>query len=157
MRWQDLDLVSAVWHLPAADSKSGKPITIPLSPVALRAIEATRAHSEGHTHLFPGPGKKGHIVEPRKPWLRLCAAAKISDLRMHDVRRTLGSWLTAHGAPTALVMKALGHKSLQAAQVYQRLDVSSVRAAIEHVGEKMNLSLDTATNESTRATANVIA
>jgi hypothetical protein len=54
-------------------------------------------------------------------------------------------------------MKALGHKSLQAAQVYQRLDVSSVRAAIEHVGEKMNLSLDTATNESTRATANVIA
>jgi integrase len=139
MRWKDIDLASAVWHLPASDSKTGKPLTIALSPVALGALQSMQLMSGGHNFVFPSASKTGHIVEPRKPWLRLCRAAGIDDLRMHDVRRTLGSWLTANGAPTALVMKALGHKSLQAAQVYQRLDISAVRAAMESMTQQMNL------------------
>ncbi len=98
MRWKDIDMTSAVWHLPASDSKTAKALTIALSPIALDALQSMRLMSAGHKFVFPSASQTGHIVEPRKPWLRLCRAAGINDLRMHDVRRTLGSWLTANGA-----------------------------------------------------------
>ena len=53
------------------------------------------------------------------------------DLNIHDLRRTLGSWLVRTGASTAINMKALGHKSMQAAAVYQRIaDTDPVREAV---------------------------
>jgi integrase len=153
MKWKDIDLTSAVWHLPASDSKTGKALTIALSPVAVGALQSMQVMSAGHRYVFPSASKTGHIVEPRKPWLRLCQAAEIDDLRMHDVRRTVGSWLTANGAPTALVMKALGHKSLQAAQVYQRLDLGPVRAALINIADQMQLTHEQPQAESTNNAA----
>jgi hypothetical protein len=42
--------------------------------------------------VFPGDGKTGHLVEPKKSWGKLLADAEIEDdLRIHDLRRTLGS------------------------------------------------------------------
>ena len=43
-----------------------------------------------------------------------------------------GSWLVRTGANTAINAKALGHKSMQAAAVYQRIaDTDPVREAME--------------------------
>ena len=57
--------------------------------------------------------------------------AGVPDVRVHDLRRTLGSWLTAQGYSLTLVGKALGHRSLRATQVYARLDLGPVREALE--------------------------
>jgi len=44
----------------------------------------------------------------------------------------MGSWLVRTGASTAINAKALGHKSLQAAAVYQRIaDTDPVREAMQ--------------------------
>lgn len=55
----------------------------------------------------------------------------ILDVRLHDLRRTLGSWQAATGATTAIIGKSLGHKSLQSTMIYERLNLDPVRASVE--------------------------
>ena len=67
------------------------------------------------------------------------------DVRMHDLRRTLGSWATMTGAGLPIVGKILGHRSHQSSAVYARLDLDPARLAVEkaaaamlgHAGEKL--------------------
>jgi integrase len=42
--------------------------------------------------IFLALGVTCHIVEPKKAWKRILERAGIDDLRIHDLRRTLGSW-----------------------------------------------------------------
>ena len=57
--------------------------------------------------------------------------ARLDDIRIHDLRRTMGSWQARTGASLAIIGKSLGHKSQQATAVYARLDLDPVRAAME--------------------------
>jgi integrase len=57
--------------------------------------------------------------------------AQLDDIRIHDLRRTMGSWQARTGASLAIIGKSLGHKSQQATAVYARLDLDPVRAAME--------------------------
>jgi len=55
----------------------------------------------------------------------------LADIRIHDLRRTLGSWATITGASLPIVGRALGHRSMSATQVYARLSIDPVRDAVE--------------------------
>lgn len=57
--------------------------------------------------------------------------ARIHDIRIHDLRRTLGSWQAITGASLPIIGKSLNHKSQQATAIYARLDLDPVRASIE--------------------------
>lgn len=53
------------------------------------------------------------------------------DARIHDLRRTLGSWLAAQGHSLTLIGRALNHTNVSTTQVYTRLDLEPVRDALE--------------------------
>lgn len=53
------------------------------------------------------------------------------DIRMHDVRRTFGSYQAITGASLQIIGKSLGHKSSEATQIYARLNLDPVRASME--------------------------
>lgn len=53
--------------------------------------------------------------------------ARLSDLRIHDLRRTLGSWQARHGASLVIIGKSLGHKDLASTAIYSRLNLDPVR------------------------------
>ncbi|MGA7950759.1 MAG: tyrosine-type recombinase/integrase [Thiobacillaceae bacterium] len=55
---------------------------------------------------------------------------RITDLRIHDLRRTLGSWQAKQGASLAIIGKSLNHKSQAATAIYARLDLDPVRASV---------------------------
>ena len=55
----------------------------------------------------------------------------LPDVRMHDIRRTLGSWMVDTGAPLAVIGKQLGHRDAKSTTIYARLDVEPVRRAVE--------------------------
>lgn len=61
----------------------------------------------------------------------------LMDLRIHDLRRTLGSWQAASGFSTAIIGKTLGHKSSDATKVYERLNLDPVRLAMTTAVEAM--------------------
>ena len=59
------------------------------------------------------------------------AQAGVPDVTIHDLRRTLGSWLAASGESLTLVAKVLNHSSISTTQVYARLSLEPVRKALE--------------------------
>lgn len=53
------------------------------------------------------------------------------DIRIHDIRRTVGSYQAITGASLPIIGRSLGHKSQQATQIYSRLHLDPVRASME--------------------------
>ena len=126
MRWADIDMVAGVWRI--AKTKNGTPQTVTLSPEAVSILNSRRAI--GGEFVFPGEGKSKHIVEPKKAWATILKAAGIENLRIHDLRRTLGSWQARKGSSLPIIGKSLNHKTHQATAIYARLDLDPVRQSV---------------------------
>ncbi len=54
--------------------------------------------------------------------------AELQDVRIHDLRRTLGSWQAANGF---VICKSLGHKSMRVTEIYARIDLDPVRHSVQ--------------------------
>jgi integrase len=65
------------------------------------------------------------------------AKARIANVRIHDLRRTLGSWQARTGASLSIIGKSLSHKSVQTTAIYSRLDIDPVRASVERATSAM--------------------
>jgi integrase len=166
MRWSEINFHAATWTIAGTSMKNGEPMTIPLSKEALSILIARMASSKSEW-VFPGKGKTGHLVEPktalkrileraaaiqRKSWLeanpgktqadfeREFPNAGFKNLRVHDLRRTLGSWQAITGASLPIIGKSLGHKSPAATQIYARLSNDPVRAAMDKAKDAMLLA-----------------
>jgi integrase len=131
MRWTELDLEVGLWHIPAAKSKSKRATTVPLTPLVVGLLKRRREEVTGDW-VFPSDvgSADGCVREPRKPWLRVLKRAGIADLRVHDLRRSVGSWLGAAGANSYTIARALGHQSVRSGEPYVRLNADPARAAV---------------------------
>lgn len=127
MQWADINLDRAEWRI--KETKNGTPQTVTLSPEAMEVLRA-RKPAEDTKFVFPGVGKAGHLVEPKKGWQRILERAGIADLRIHDLRRTLGSWQAKTGASMAIIGKSLNHKNQNTTAIYARLDLDPVRDSV---------------------------
>jgi integrase len=128
MRWDEINFGTSTWVVPAGKSKSGEAMKLHLSPPAMAVLESRKRN--GSDYVLPGGGKSGHLVEPKATWKRILTAAKISDLRLHDLRRTLGSWQAATGASLPVIGKSLGHHDVATTAIYARLNLDPVRASV---------------------------
>ena len=62
---------------------------------------------------------------------------RLTNLRPHDLRRTLGSWQAATGASLAIIGKSLGHRSLASTQIYAHLSIEPVRDSVQRATDAM--------------------
>ncbi|MCF7854916.1 MAG: tyrosine-type recombinase/integrase [Candidatus Pacebacteria bacterium] len=131
MRWDAVDLTEGVWTIPAEESKNGEPLHIILCSSALEILRQRQTDAEKSKYVFPSHGETGHIVEPQKAWKLICDRAGISNLKIHDLRRTLGSWMAKTGAGLQIIGRALGHHDSSVTSIYARLDDTETRKAIE--------------------------
>jgi len=127
MRWQDVNFERAEWRI--GMTKNGTPQTVTLSPEALEVLRNRKPQEEAE-FVFSGIGKQGHLAEPKKGWMRILERAGIADLRMHDLRRTLGGWQAKTGASMVIIGKSLNHKSQTTTAIYARLDLDPVRQSV---------------------------
>jgi len=82
--------------------------------------------------VFPSPASKtGHTVEPTKDWNTLLERAGIENFRIHDLRRTLASYMAVTGTPELIISAMLGHAAATVTGIYARLNVAPVRDAME--------------------------
>jgi len=132
MRWDEIS--GGVWTIPAKKAKSGKAIRVPLMEKALEILE-TRENDSGF--VFPGRGKSGHLADPKGAWERILDRAEIKDLRIHDLRRTVGSYQAATGANVAVISKTLGHSSAKTTAIYTHLDLDPVRDSLTTATNKI--------------------
>jgi len=139
MRWGDLSLTATGQHQwTISDPKNGETHVVPLLPEAVavlaerqQAAKAKEAEKKiSSPFVFPSNGKSGHIRDIKRGWKRLKKDAKLANLTVHDLRRTLGSWMAMSGVSLPIIGEALGHKSLAATKVYARLQNSAARDAM---------------------------
>lgn len=129
MRWRDIDLTNKIWHIP--DTKNGSSLNVPLIPDAVELLAQLKNDEKSSDWVFPSDNSKtGHWFYPQRMWKNFLKKADIQDLRIHDIRRTLGSYEAMAGVSLPLISKTLGHKSFQATEVYARMNVDSIREAI---------------------------
>ena len=128
MAWGQLNLEQATWTIPV--TKNGSPHTVPLVPEAVNILKTRKEHKTGQW-VFPGSGQSQHLVEPRRAWRRILDRAAIDNLRIHDLRRTLGSWQASTGASLTIIGKALGHSNVNTTAIYSRLNLDPVRQSVE--------------------------
>ncbi|HNP51888.1 MAG TPA: tyrosine-type recombinase/integrase [Nitrosomonas nitrosa] len=126
MKWRDINFKRAEWRIEA--TKNDTPQTVTLSPEVIEVLQNRK--TDDSEFVFPGIGKSGHLQEPRKGWERILKRAGIKDLRLHDLRRTLGSWQAKTGASLAIIGKSLNHKNQNTTAIYARLDLDPVRDSV---------------------------
>ncbi|MGI8424450.1 MAG: tyrosine-type recombinase/integrase, partial [Chloroflexota bacterium] len=135
MRRQDVNIERAVWRIPL--TKSGKAQNVSLAPIALQVLAPRLAMHTDSEFVFPGRHGVGHRSEVRSAWDRIRESAEIKDVRLHDLRRTLGSWQAAGGASLPIIGKTLGHSNVATTAIYARLDLDPVRAAVTTATQAM--------------------
>ena len=156
MRWADIDLDNGLWHV--ARTKNGTSQVVTLAPPAVELLCRRKAKIHdtilmeqqgfGVTKrsapiwVFPSravrPSASGHLVEPKRAWANILKAAGLEEhVRIHDLRRTLGSWMAIQGTSLPVIGKSLNHKTSQATEVYARVSVAPVREAVDSAVQNM--------------------
>ncbi len=133
MQWSEIHLERGEWRIPI--TKNGDSQTVTLAPEVVDVLRARQGINS--PWVFPGTGVTGHLVEPKKAWKRVLTRAGIANLRIHDLRRTLGSWQAKTGASLVIVGKSLNHKSPSTTAIYARLDLDPVRESVDRATSAM--------------------
>ena len=128
-------ILSAKWDwidgdiLKLPDSKTGaKDITLP-SPVL--NVLSSLPRIKGNPYIIVGKKSGQHMINLRKPWMRIVKRAGIEHVRLHDLRHSFASFAVSSGASLTLIGGQLGHRSIATTQRYAHLSRDPVRQATE--------------------------
>jgi len=135
LEWSRIDLERLQFTI--YETKNNTPLYLPISPEALAVIEKI-PKLDGNNYLFPSKKQAGgHLKDFKRQWLRVRKKAGVMDIRWHDLRRTLGSWLAQSGNSLHLIAKVLNHKDIRTTQVYARFAQDDIRTALNANSKKM--------------------
>jgi integrase len=141
MRWADLDLGTGTWNKLAENVKQNVDHTVPLSAPARQLLSEIRirqqqasSHKPLGEYVFPGANSTAHRVYLERSWARLCKAANIEGLRVHDIRHSFASQLVSTGHTLPLIGALLGHASVSSTARYSHLFTDPLKKAVESVG-----------------------
>lgn len=133
MRWADLDLVSRLWR--KGRTKNGSSHVVPLP---LQAVDAFAALPHSSEWVFPGTkGQPWSAASAEKIWLRARQQWNLPDVRLHDLRRTVASYLAISGENLPTIQNVLNHRSLTPTSIYARLNVKAVDRALQAQADRL--------------------
>ena len=135
MRWDNVDLPGMLWTIPETEFKTKRIMRIPLVP-GVAEILKRRLAERGN-----GPDGKpcewvfarsggDHVTQPHHAWERIRQNSGLKDIRVHDLRRSCGSWQAALGSNISVIGKSLGHSAISTTAVYSRVQMDPVRASM---------------------------
>ena len=137
MEWSAIDFTSESWTI--ENTKNQEPLVVPLIPAAIEILRDRQAKN-AKGWVFPSTRKKsktGHLSDPKRGWKRIIERAGIDNLRIHDLRRSMGSWQAINQTSLTVIGKSLGQKSIQSTAIYARLSIDPVRESMEQAARSM--------------------
>lgn len=110
-----------------------------LKPLVEEARNNIEPHKSKHApkNLPVTPERIYKTVQKLAAKQKINLPVGLMDVRLHDLRRTLGSYQAANGANSYIIGKSLGHKSQQSTAIYARLNLDPVRQAVTQANEVM--------------------
>ena len=128
-QWQEVDLTSAVWTVPAERMKAGREHRVPLSGPALDVLDRMKplATNPGD-FVFPGEGKSKHLSNMALSVLLRRMGRQ--DITVHGFRSTFRDWASESTTYSREVAeKALAHSLKDKVEAaYRREDLLPKRA-----------------------------
>jgi integrase len=89
------------------------------------------------SYVFPHRDSDRARVNVNKAWGRVRIAAGLPKLRIHDLRRSVGSWLGANGCTAEMIGALLNHRSNITSKVYVQLGELDVKRALVDKGARL--------------------
>lgn len=108
------------------------------------AVASKRGLPEAETDTLISEAASGPLRHALAQWRDIAAKEGVdasqfvvADLRIHDLRRTLGSWQARAGASLLVIGRSLNHRSPQSTAIYARLDLDPVRESVTRATSAM--------------------
>ena len=137
LKWSYVDFERRMLLLP--ESKTGKKIVY-LSEQATEVLKGI-TRNQKDVFVFPGKDPKNPITTIRKPWVNICKAAGLSELRLHDLRHSFASVGASDGLSLTVIGALLGHSNPMTTERYAHLAASPVHQAADQIGHLITKSL----------------
>ncbi|MBC9009283.1 MULTISPECIES: site-specific integrase [Acetobacter] len=107
-QWQDIDLETGTWSIPAANAKNGKAHIVPLPRQAIKMLAKMQTNCQPTDLIFPNKAGK-----PLDNWDRatkhLMTVSETTGWHRHDLRRTCATMLGDLGIMPHIIERVLAH------------------------------------------------
>jgi len=138
-KWDYVDFEKGLLRLP--DSKTGAKAIV-LSAPALQVLQSI-SRIKGNPYIIAGEVAGQPLRGLQKIWERIRNKAKLSDVRLHDLRHSYASMAVGAGYSLAITGKLLGHTQAATTQRYAHLADDPLRKATEAVGSRISSIMET--------------
>ncbi|OYX27599.1 MAG: integrase, partial [Hydrogenophilales bacterium 32-62-9] len=135
-QWQFLDRENRVWRIPAANSKSRRLRSVPLSDAALEVLGEIGTEGK-YEYVFANLETGTRYTHITHTWHRLRAKAELPWLRFHDLRHSFASLLVNAGRSLYEVQQVLGHADSRVTQRYAHLSSKTLQGAANSASLKI--------------------
>lgn len=138
LRWENVDLKQCVLRI--VDGKAGSRDHDFGAPAAAILEALPRGPSPW---VFPARTGNEHrsVTSLEKAWQHVRKASSLPDVRLHDLRHTVGTYAGQAGANAFLVRDKLGHKTLAMTGRYVERDRHPLRALTDTVEARVAAAL----------------
>jgi integrase len=136
LRWENIELARRVMTVPAADTKPGKKLELPLSDYVHDMLVARRAVGNAG-YVFPGKSAGHHIITTTEP-LRNVAKACGVKVSAHDLRRTFITVAEATDI-SPMALKALINHSMGSGitEGYVIMNPERLREPVQRIADRL--------------------
>jgi integrase len=146
LRWEHVDTAAGTLALPARKGDSRK--AHPVSTGALAAISEL-VPVQGSPWVLPrGDDPTKHLSRDvlQTVWRKVRKRAEIADVRLHDLRHTVGTYAGQTNAGAFLIGHLLRHSNLAMTSRYVNEDADPIRALSNAVGDRVAAGLEGGTS-----------
>jgi integrase len=125
-KWSEIELGNRLWTVPAANNKSKKPKTLPLSESSMQVLMNLDSRGKSE-YVFPNPATGLPMTTISRVWYRLRKLSGIDPkMRIHDTRACLAQRLLKNSASIETVAKILGNHPNMAYARYARFSTKTL-------------------------------
>lgn len=127
-KWNDVDYIQSTLHIPK--TKNDHPRTIPLTPRAIQIIRSLEDRKNGNEIISV------NYYTLSSWWAELLKAAKIKNLRWHDLRHEGISRHFEYGLSVPEVAMISGHRNYQMLRRYTHISPARVAVKLARIFDK---------------------
>lgn len=141
MKYNQIDFELKRFRLSEEETKNGEVNVYVLSDAALEILQRRHVENQSQEHpsefVFPGDSEDGHLKDPKRAFTRIKERMEVNDIWIHDLRRTLGSYMAINNTSLQIIGQALNHKSTVSTQIYARLSKEPILDAVNQAASKI--------------------
>jgi integrase len=136
LRWEDIDFVTKVIRVPAANTKSGRKLDLPMTDFVHDILVARRSIGKAE-FVFTSNSACGHITEPEKVFDRIAEQCGIR-VSCHDFRRGYLTIAATCGVQS-MILKALANHAVggDITSRYVQIGIEDLRKPAQLIADKL--------------------